>query len=281
MTVTGHEEVDLLINYAGCIKEFDKIFNYSPHFDLFNNPIVETPDEDYLEWISIYNSIIESNDEFTMFELGAGYGRWCINAYYALQYLNKSKSTFVAVEVEESHFKFLKEYFEAHGLFKNPNNKVIKAAVDGKERGVFFHMGDANSWYGQYIDDRKVTIINYLTFLVNRLIKRKRSLNYVKTVTLVSLLKNYSLVDLVDMDIQSSELPVCLNSISDLQKNVKRLHISTHSQFIHNSLVELFTSNSWKIEFNYRPFSIAKSPYGDLNLNDGALVVKNLLLGNV
>ena len=40
MKVTGHNEIDQLLNYVECINEFDRTFKYSPVFSLFDNPFL-------------------------------------------------------------------------------------------------------------------------------------------------------------------------------------------------------------------------------------------------
>src|SRR5271154_222622 len=66
-----------------------KIFQKLPKdFDTESPFLLSTPGEDYLEWIDIVEAVSSAKDRFVMFELGAGYGRWSINAMNALKFLN-------------------------------------------------------------------------------------------------------------------------------------------------------------------------------------------------
>jgi FkbM family methyltransferase len=250
----------------------------SSEFDVLNNPLLSTPEEDLFEWIDVIESVKIAKKKFVMFELGAGYGRWCVNALHALKFYNNVNYEFVAVEAEPTHFKFLKEYFNAFGISES-NNCLINAAVSSAEGYAFFHMGDPNGWYGQFLENVKVTflhrIIERLKFKKDLNIKRKE---LVKTISLNCILQKYDYVDLIDMDIQSSELDVCINSISEIEKKVKRLHIATHSTIIHTKLVDLLSKRSWKINYSYPPFSKSQSMFGEVYLNDGVISASNSII---
>lgn len=254
-------------NYSNTQKE---IFKKLPkEFDAENSVLFTTPGEDYIEWIDIVEAASAAKDRFVMFELGAGYGRWCINAMNALKFLNPLPFHFVAVEAEKSHFHFLKEYFVAHGL-NLQEHKLIEAAVDAVQGLAVFHMGDPNEWYGQYIDGKKPNFLNRILYsLQSRFLKTQRRKEIVKTITLNSILENYERVDLIDMDIQSSELPVLRASIDSLNKKVKRLHIGTHSKEIDKGLNDLFLEHGWKNVNLYPSFSTCATPYGVVTFNDG------------
>lgn len=241
----------------------------SKDFDPDCSVLFRTPGEDYLEWVDILEATSSAKGRFVMFELGAGYGRWCINAMHALQLLNPVPFHFVAVEADAAHFRFLQEYFAAHGL--SPSDyRLINAAVDEKAGHAIFHMGESNEWYGQYIDGEKATWLRRLLYSFQKLQNRnKKRKEVVKTITLNSLLDDYDFVDLIDMDIQSSELPVLKSSISELNKKVKRVHVGTHKPEIDVGLKNLFLENNWKNVHLYPSFSKSTTPYGLIDFNDG------------
>ena len=55
-------------------------------------------------------SVKNAKKEFTMMELGAGFGRWSVNAVYAIKRLNPNIAYFlVMVEGEPDHVKMLEQ----------------------------------------------------------------------------------------------------------------------------------------------------------------------------
>jgi len=54
-----------------------------PRQDAGNLP---RPNEEYIEWIDVLEAVSNARDRFTMVELGAGWGRWLVNAAAALRH---------------------------------------------------------------------------------------------------------------------------------------------------------------------------------------------------
>jgi FkbM family methyltransferase len=271
-----HSLLEEKMQKANFAKTQKEIFQKLPQdFDAEHSALFSTPGEDYLEWIDILEAVTSAKNRFVMLELGAGYGRWCINAMNALKLLNPIPFHFVAVEAEVSHFRFLKEYFIAHGLHLK-EHRLIEAAIDVDKGCALFHMGDPNEWYGQCIDSQNITIPQKIFYSLQSLFpnshnkeEKKRHKRIVKTITLNSILRRYGRVDLIDMDIQGHELPVLKASIDLLNHKVKRLHIGTHSKEIDEGLKRLFLTNGWKNVHFYSAFTVCMTPYGRVDFNDG------------
>jgi hypothetical protein len=65
-------------------------------------------DEEYFEWIDLLEAITSAKGQFTMLELGGGWGRWTANAATALRHLGGLPHTLVVVEAESTHFQLSK-----------------------------------------------------------------------------------------------------------------------------------------------------------------------------
>jgi len=251
----------------------ETIYNKLPSdFQIEGSVLFSMPGEDYLEWIDIVESVKNAKNKFVMFELGAGYGRWCMNALYALKYLNPIPYHFVAVEAEDTHYRFLQDFFAAHQL-PHKSYELIHSAVDTKKGACLFHMGDPNGWYGQSIDKN---LSGWLQKLYCKLRShfRTTSLNgtykkYTPTITLNSLLGKFDHVDLIDMDVQGVEFSIINSSIDLLCEKVKRVHIGTHSTEIDRNLFELFTKKNWENVHSFPVFTKKMTPYGLVEFNDG------------
>ena len=252
---TAIDDADYMETWNRCISKLQENFTTVPLPSQFQY------NEEYFMWIDIVESVVQAKKQFVMFELGAGYGRSCIDAVTALKFLNPIPFQFVAVEAEKNHFKFLTDYFRAHGL-NLLEHKLVQAAVSHQAGNCLFHMGDANHWYGQ-------CIANGVTVPLVEEDPLKRGIEVVKTVSLNSLLSEFQCINLIDMDIQGSELDVLSASIELLNKKVKRLHVATHSPKIDSEVEELFSSHGWKNIYLFSCLKKNKTPYGKIVFQDG------------
>eukprot|EP00928_Gymnodinium_smaydae_P034854 TRINITY_DN24612_c0_g1_i1.p1 TRINITY_DN24612_c0_g1~~TRINITY_DN24612_c0_g1_i1.p1 ORF type:complete len:480 (+),score=56.64 TRINITY_DN24612_c0_g1_i1:40-1479(+) len=76
--------------------------------------------------------------------------------------------------------------------------------------------------------------------------------------------------DLVDMDIQGSELQVVRSELHLLRARARALHISTHSRAMHFEILGRLRAAGWTIRFDFAPRSIASlGRFGPLVSDDG------------
>ncbi len=107
-------------------------------------------DEEYFEWIDLLEAVVEARDRFTMIELGAGYGRWLVNAAAAIRYVNNLPCRLIGVEAEPTHFEWMKEHMRDNGV-KESEYELIEAAASDTDGKVEFYVGNPSGWYGQSI----------------------------------------------------------------------------------------------------------------------------------
>jgi FkbM family methyltransferase len=178
------------------------------------------------EWRAVFDAIEDASARLTMLEIGAGFGRWTVNAAAALRaYRPELKHRFVAVEAEPTHYRWLEQHTRANGLrrwSRAGSCKLIRAAVSSHTGQDKFFFGNPEDWYGQVLvrpenegADAPVT--------------------RVRTVTLSSLLQPLGCIDLIDLDIQGTELEVLTEAAHALGK-VRRIHVETHSDQIDEQL---------------------------------------------
>ena len=108
------------------------------------------PNEDYFEWISLLQSVTEAEGSFVMIELGAGWGKWIVNAVAALRAHNALPYHVVGVESEPTHFRWMTQHLEDNDVDLR-NATLIEAAVAREDGSVWFHVGAPEDWYGQSI----------------------------------------------------------------------------------------------------------------------------------
>ncbi|MDA7978887.1 MAG: FkbM family methyltransferase [Pirellulales bacterium] len=259
-------------------------------------------DEDYLEWIDILETAAYARDRFVMVELGAGYGRWGVRGALAARHAG-IKDIFIGfAEAEPMHVKWLKEHATCNGL--QPHEfRLYEAAVSDKDGSVDFYVAmpdgsegnDPASWYGQAMaKDYEVvseTIAHGAPSKSQNSDSGKAGLDAQSTETYAGhnvktfasgwkavevpqmaatkLLRDFDVIDLLDMDVQGEEVKIVQGAIKDLNKRVKRLHIGTHSREIEFELYQFLTAKGWKCLRAYPCESRTSTPYGDVQFVDG------------
>ena len=208
-------------------------------------------EEEYFEHIAFLTSVDQADDSFVMMELGAGFGRWIINAGLAMRRSRNLPVRLVGVEAEPSHFSMMQQHFIDNGF--NPEMHVlVEAAVTPNDGSVLFTVGSAAEWWGQSIvpQEHSNKFGEYLgkTFPSATIVE-------VKSVSLNSLLARETVVDLIDMDIQGAEADVVEASIGSLDEKVKRVFIGTHGKELEIRLRKAFTQMGWFNVYDYPCFS--------------------------
>jgi FkbM family methyltransferase len=180
-----------------------------------------------------------------MLELGAGFGRWTARGASVAKQCGLPY-TLIAVEAEPTHFEWMVQNLQDNGV-KLEDCRLIHAAVTGKDGKIGFQVGDPVSNYGQSIGgDTEVNAIS-----------------------LPTLLQSLELVDLIDMDVQGTELEIVEAATEVLNAKVKRIHVETHSDQVHSGLLTVFRALGWKPHFLYAVNTADKTPWGRINFQGG------------
>lgn len=211
-------------------------------------------DEEYFPWIDVLESILAAGDQFVMMELGAGYGKWLVRAVKALRLISNMPYQLIGVEAEPEHFQWMKLHFMDNGI-KPEKHLLIEAAVSDQDGHVMFETGRSNEHYTHKI----VTDISSPSVSVKQ----------VPAVSLRSLLKSFDKIDLIDLDVQGSELIILKASAEELRDKVKRVHIGTHSTAIEYGLRSLFSDMGWECLNDYLYQQECPTPYGTVKFDDG------------
>jgi FkbM family methyltransferase len=207
-------------------------------------------DAELFEWIDLLEAVTGAAGRFTMLELGAGYGRWTVNAAAALRSYGELPHSLIAVEAEPTHFRWL----ELHCRDNDVDATLIRAAVAPERGSVEFAVGDAASWYGQAIADG-----TWSPSAVER----------VEAVTLAELLEPLEHVDLIHCDIQGTEAAVFEAAARVVDAKVCRVHVGTHGADVEQRLRRAFGSLAWKNVNDYACGSSAETPWGTMTFQDG------------
>jgi FkbM family methyltransferase len=232
-------------------------------------------DEGYLEWIDVLEAVVAADESFTMIELGAGWGRWLMNAAAAVLQRNPLPIHLIGVEAEPTHFRWMQQHF-ADNSVDAASLTLIEAAVAAGHDRVRFQVGDPSAWYGQAIDFSQLTatpppslLQRIQTFLGRRAPPSEPAVVEVRAVSLPSILQGLHRVDLIDLDLQGVEADVLESAQGGLAKKVKRVHIGTHGEENERRLRTLFGRLGWEKLNDYPSGAEVETPWGRISFQDG------------
>jgi FkbM family methyltransferase len=231
-------------------------------------------DEEYFEWIDLLEAVTGAQGTFTMLELGAGWGRWIVNAAAALHQRGIDDYKLIAVEAEPQHFRWLRQHVADNGL-EARKVELIRAAVAGLDGTARFEVGDSSSYYGQMLVEVDSGISARLARVIGplndktELSERGSRLGRVKAISLESLLRNLTVVDLIDADLQGAEADVFEPAARVLDEKVRRVHIETHDHEVEPRLRELFAKLAWEAVWDFPCAGDSTTPFGRVHFEGG------------
>jgi FkbM family methyltransferase len=237
------------------------------------------PHEDYFEWIDLLESILAAKSQYTMMELGAGYGRWAARAAAVVRQLRGLPFHLVAVEGEPRHYRWLQQHMSDNYIHP-PACTLIRGVVGGHRDDVLFYVGspagdsdEPASWYGQAITKEYEAVDESLSGQQEGqdVVTLKSGWKAIKTRSylLADILPETERIDLIDMDVQGEELKVISTAIEVLDRRVARLHIGTHSHDIETGLRQLLSQHGWECKTDYPCAQTNQTPWGPLQFVDG------------
>jgi len=238
------------------------------------------PNEDYFEWITLLEAVVEAEGSFTMVELGAGWGKWIVNGVAALRAHSGLPYWVVGVESEPTHFKWMKQHLKDNSVDLR-RATLVEAAVAPHDGHVWFHVGAAADWYGQGIAAEPEQAESGLRERIARLMGRRsrggseRGLERVRATSLASLLRPLERVDFIDADIQGAEADAIEPAADLLDAKVKRVYVATHSRDNEDRVRAVFRSLGWESAWDYPSGAESDTPWGRVRFEDGAQVWLN------
>jgi hypothetical protein len=258
--------------------------------------------EAWFEAVDWVVSAREARGRYVMITLGANYGAQAVGAYRALQTVNPLPYKLVAVEPVPGNIDWIRRHMQNNGI--DPDQQwIVPLAINDTIEPVFFPVGapgvGSNNCYstneraarmqyaeefiasGKSADALRNLLMNNTTGITKQVVSGydfDAEIKLVSSITLEELLSPFERIDLLEADIQQSEILVFPPFIELLRRKVRRIHIGTHGRDVHAALLELFADNGWDIVFSFKPNSKYESSLGDFETNDGVLTVRNLHL---
>jgi Methyltransferase FkbM domain len=274
---------------------------FEAHHETTPRPSVSTWGEGFLELAGWLLAARDARDQFVAISLGAAYGRQLVLAWKALNAINPLSCRLVAVEPVPENCAWILRHLAVNGI--DPGEHwIIQAALAPDNEPVLFPVGAPGSGRTGCTDTNnplsRQTYANMISTrgfaeqaLENILLYNSTGLGYdlgagfegevkfVSAVTLRDVLAPFGRVDLLEADIQHSEINVFPPFIDLLNRKVRRIHIGTHGDEAHDLLRALLVGAGWEIVFDYAPDTSHMTEQGRLDLIDGVLSARNPALG--
>jgi hypothetical protein len=255
-------------------------------------------------WFEAANWVLAAKDareRFVMVTLGACYGSQAVGSYRALQQLNPMPYKLVAVEPEPDNVKWVIRHMRDNGI--DPDDQwLVSMAIGDRNDPVLFPVGSpgsgaqncfstnenaAREYYVKeiiasgHVKEALSNLLMHNTTGIKKDLVPGSDYNFMSeikimsAVTLKDILSPFDVVDYVESDIQQSEILVFPPYMDLLKKKVRRIHIGTHGEEVHATLLALFVKDGWEIVFDFAPNKTHTSALGSFVTNDGVLTVRN------
>jgi FkbM family methyltransferase len=290
-----------VVDFLGILRDGKFLWNHAGPFDghhvTTTLPTVETDGESWFEVADWLMSAHEARQQYVAISLGAAFGHQLVGAWKALQAINPLPSRLVAVEPVPQNCAWMRSHMATNGI--NPEDHwIVQAALGQDNEPVLFPVGAPGTGLNSALAVDSAELRQTYADLMRRGGHSERvldnillynstgithelgfgyagELKFVSAVTLQDVLSPYDRVDLLEVDIQQSEMNVFPPYMDLVNRKVRRVHIGTHGREAHNLLRSLFTAAGWEIIFDYAPDSHHITERGPMDLGDGILTARN------
>ena len=293
--------------------------------------------EEYFEYIDVLEAVVDYYRStlslvrhgkerdvrpFTMLEIGAGFGFWTLTTHAALRQLWKTRHSdlpgrrlpplrynYTLVEIDHAKQDLLQTVLAMNAIDAR-HASVVHAALGLRDEAEGAVQDGIAGWYAVYSCDTHSSggACAQKGFNVpkhkraNRTVLAQQKGAVADMVSLPTLLRPYTIVDLVDMDVQAAEFKVLNGSagahdakraLDALDEKVLRVHIGTHDKWDDRRRLKLtkkeraltrpFLERGWRASWmmgatdglcnNERDFR--PGPWGPVCMADGALSFVN------
>jgi hypothetical protein len=239
------------------------------------------------EWAGVLRAVLEAEKEIVAVELGAGWAPWLVTVARAAHERGIERVRLVGVEGCKAHCSYMATHFTDNGL-NPEDHALLHGAVGVSDSVAAFPVSaDPSAVYGaraifsgeaDATVNRRIDLRSFIPILGRKILRvvrgginsvahdmnrcqtgESKNLNSlashpnsstlpVKCFSLATLLKPFTKVDLVHVDIQGDESIVIRSALDVLKQKVIRLVIGTHSRAIEQELLDELAWQSWDLE---------------------------------
>jgi FkbM family methyltransferase len=257
-------------------------------FEFYCAETVLTDNTGVFEWLDVCETVRAAEGGYTFVELGAGYARWAVIAYFLATRFRHLPTRLICVEPEPTHYEWVLQNLRDNGI-RPGDHDVREGAVSARDGYVLLDMGggEPSACYGQSVVgrlepglwDRLRLKLGPRRRIGSRGNGSEAGKACVKAYSLETLLRRVSRVDLIHMDIQGSELDVLSAAAAVIDAKVKRLHVGTHGVAIEAGLRDLLGRHGWTCLHDLPGQGRRATEFGEMDFDDGIQTWVNPRLG--
>jgi len=290
-----------VVDFLGILRDGSFLWNhkgpFGGHHVSTNLPTVASEGEAWFEVADWLVSAHQARRQYVAISLGAAFGHQLVGAWKALQAINPLPSHLVAVDPVPQNCTWTRSHMATNGI--NPDDQcIIQAAIGPDNEPMLFPVGapgtGLNSAVAINSAESRQTYADlmqrdgYSARVLDNILRYNSTgithdlgyghtgeLKFVSTVTLQDVLAPFDRVDLLEVDIQQSEMNVFPPYMDLVSRRVRRVHVGTHGSEAHDLVRALFTGAGWEIIFDYAPDSHHVTERGPMDLGDGILTARN------
>jgi FkbM family methyltransferase len=212
------------------------------------------------EFIGTIKAVEAGKGAFVMAELGAGLGTWSAIAGHIARKLGRSPIRLYPVEGSAPRVEHLKATMADNDF--DPKEYSVFSGVVGPVDGyaLFPQIEVLDNWGASPLFVEKVDV--------------REGFDIVPCVSIPTLLKDESLVDLLHFDVQGSEYDIISCCLDTITAKTRYMVIGTHSRDIEHKLIVALKGAGWHLENEH----CARAHYRDgveILYSDGTQVWKN------
>lgn len=202
-------------------------------------PIPANWHADIAEWGSALRAVELSGPEFTILELGCGWGCWLNNSGAAARRMGKKVNLF-GIEGDKHHVGFAHEALKENGFGEDEYTIVHGVAASKNGAALFPIVSTAGASWGS------APILNATR---SQIAEAKKAGGY-ETIKSFSIdnITGKKVIDLLHIDIQGGEEQLIRDSIGIINGYVRFILIGTHSRSIEANVLALLLDNGWLLE---------------------------------
>ena len=235
--------------------------------------------EDYYEYIDLLEAVDRARDgRFVMVEVGAGYGRWMLNAAYAAR-RHKSNTyssiDLIGFEFDPDRAKSLVMLMRESGIESYRLVEKVVVASEVHMQGIFIdcavHKTDSSKFGGMIIDPK----LDLLSGRTPMAATEWMGIEKMASCDLEHELMDFKVVDYMSFDVQNAEISIIPSYIDYLTRHVKMVHCGTHSRLADATVADCFVSAGWKPRWQYLWRSNGSIEHGFVYFRDGIQSYEN------
>jgi hypothetical protein len=193
---------------------------------------------DIAEWAAALKSVEAAGDTYCMLELGCGWGCWMTNMGVAARSRGK-KVELIGIDADENHLRWAADILELNGFTGEQYRLVHGVAAPVSGRALFPRAAANAANYGRSAEIFSTTSDDSL--------EDPTGATVLPCVTLAEM-SNHACLDLLHIDIQGAEEEFVSGSFKQIQNQVRRVLVGTHSRIIEGALMSQFLQAGWRLE---------------------------------